>query len=53
MPLEKQNKDQIIFLGNDIVDKIYYCPKNRSITVDNAETQKLGLLLIGIYNFEV
>ena len=40
--------DSIYYLGNSLLDKIYYCPNNRSISIDNNDSQKIGLLLLGI-----
>jgi hypothetical protein len=45
--VQDNEKESIIYLGKDIVDRIYNCPNNRSISFECPESEKVGLLLLG------
>lgn len=41
-----------IFFGDDLIDKIYFCPPNDVIVLDYIETNKLGKMLIDYIHLE-
>jgi hypothetical protein len=45
---QNKEKDQIIYIGSSLLEKVYNCPNNRCITLDNTDSYKIGLLLLGI-----
>ena len=45
--LNISQKEEIFYLGNDLVDMLYNCPTNRLISIDYTNSEKIRLLLLG------
>jgi hypothetical protein len=41
-----------LYLNNDLIERIYFCPQNSSITLDANESNKIGILLLDYLRIE-
>lgn len=46
------NSKKKMFLGRDLVDRIYFCPMNNIVVLDYNETNKIGILLLRYIRLE-
>jgi hypothetical protein len=44
--------DMNIYLNEDLIERIYFCPQNNNITLDANESNKVGILLLDYLRIE-